>query len=314
MVKEEINFVTEFVQKTLGISPTEAASLLFDIKIEDGSGTLKTTALPTLLDKDKTRIQSFKDLETQAHDKGFNKAKGEALTKFEKDLKDKFGIVSDKQGLDLIEFAVAEKLKLSGDPKDDDKIKRSSVYMSMVDQLTKEKTDAIAIETTKFNDLQTSIQKETTFKSVSDRAMDLIKNELQPILPEGKTTDGKSKADVQIQRFLKELSGEYQFESKDGKMLISKEGKLLEDAHGRMIDFNELIKSRAAEVWDFKQGEHRQSAGNNNNNDPAKANANKGYTGPIPKTGDEYVKMINEAPDDASKQAITKAWGTKTKT
>lgn len=310
MKTEEVNFVTEFVQKTLSIPATEAAALLFDV-IADGSGELKATALASLLDKDKARVQAFKDEATVAHDKGFNKAKGDALTKFEKDLKEKHGITSDKQGLDLIDHIVTEKIKL--DPngeKDEEKVKRSPVYLQMVDKLKQEKTDALTLESKKYEDLQTSIKKDSTFKSVSETALDFIKNELKPILPEGKTADGKSKADIQLNKFLKDLTSEYDFEITDGKTFISKDGKLLENAHGHMLDFKDVVKAKASEVWDFQTGEARNSAGNNNN--AAAAGTDKTYKGPVPKSDDEYMQMIEANKDNVPAQIqITQAWTTK---
>lgn len=311
MTKEEINFVTEFIQKTYGIQPTEAAALLFDVNDADGSGVLKGTALPTLLDKDKARVQGFKDAETAAHDKGFKKAQADALTKFETDLKAKYGVASDKQGAELIDLIVTEKLK--ADPngeKDAEKVKRSSVYLEMVDRLTKEKNDAIKAESDKYTQLETKIQKESTLKTVSETALEYIKNELQPILPEGKTADGKSKADIQLQKFLKDLTSEYEIEIKDGRVLLSKDGKLLEDAHGRNPDFKEIVKAKASETWDFKQGEQRSSAGNSNNGNNGANNDGKeaGYKGPVPKNDAEFMDMIAKATTQEEKIGISEAW------
>jgi hypothetical protein len=308
MIKTEIDFVTELVQKTLNISSTEAASLLFDVK-EDGSGELKGTALPTLLDKDKARVQAFKEEATQAHDKGFKKAQAEALTKFEKDLKEKYGITSDKQGVELIEQVVTEKIKASGTGEaDEEKIKRSKLYLDTVDRLTKEKTDAVSAEAKKFTDLQTSIQKESTFKSVSETVLDYIKNDLMPILPEGKTADGKSKADIQLQKFVKDFASEYDIEVKDGRILLSKDGKLLEDPHGKHYDIKDVVKAKASEVWDFKEGQARQGTGNKHEAGGAAGSTDKGYKGPIPKNEVEYLDMVKKAPDDKTKQELTKVW------
>jgi uncharacterized membrane protein YheB (UPF0754 family) len=300
MTKSEIEFVTTLVGKTLNTPAAEAASLLFEIK-EDGSGDLKDTALQALLDKDSARIQKIKDEGKTLFDNGYKKAQGEALTKFEKDLKEKFGITTDKQGVELIELVVTEKLKSQGGELDDEKIKRSSAYLAMVDKLTKEKADAVKAETDKFNELQTSIQRESTFSEISKAAEKII-NELNPILPES-----KEKANAQINRLIKELGSEYSFEIKDGKTIVLKDGKVLEDKHGHMVDFKEIVKSKASEVWDFKQGQQRQSAGNNNNAG-GNGDGNKGYAGPIPKNADEYMEMIKSAPDDATKQEITKVW------
>lgn len=308
MTKDEINFVTELVSKTIGTPASEAAALLFDVKADE-SGDLKSSALQILLDKDKERVAKFKTEATNAHDKGYQKAQAEALSKFEKDLKEKHGISSDKQGLELIEFLVTEKLKTTGNEQDDDKIKRSKVYQDMVQNLTKQKEEAVATEAKKFETLQSSIQKESTFKTVSELVLSYVTTELMPILPEGKTADGKSKADIQLQKFVKDLVAEYEIEVKDGKVLLSKEGKLLEDSHGKMLDIKEVTKAKASEVWDFKEGEARKGAGNSNNGgDGDKGNGNKGYQGPVPKSENEYLEMIKTAPDDATKQQITKVW------
>lgn len=307
MNAEEIKFVKELVGKTIGIPSEEAASLLFDTK-EDGSGEVKPDALKILIDKDAARVQTFKDRETQAHDKGYKKAQAEALTKFEKDLKEKYGVTSDKQGVELIEHVVTEKMKSQGGELDEEKIKRSPTYQTMMTKLTKEKEEAVKAETDKYTQLQTSIQKESTFKTVSEKATDFIKK-LKPILPEGKTPDGKSKADIQIQKLLNELSSEYEFQVKDGVISILKDGKLVEDNHGHMVKFEDLVKQRAETYWDFQAGEGRSGSGNNNDDDTdGSKGGNKGYTGPIPKSEDEYLKLISEAKDDKAKIELTKVW------
>lgn len=296
--------LTAFVGKTLNIPTEEVATLLFETV--DGTEVITANALDSLLEKDKGRIQKFIDERKIQFDNGYKKAQSESLSKFEKDIKEKFGITDDKQGLDLIESVISAKVKNEGGELDDEKIKRSSVYLSMLDKLTKDKTDAVKAETDKFNELQTSLQKEATFKTIAEQAMSVIK-ELNPILPEGKTTEGKSKADIQIQRLLKELGSEYGFEIKDGKTLVTKDGKILEDAHGNMIPFNEIVKSRASEVWDFKQGEQRQGTGNNNDN-ASGVNGNKAYTGHTPKSTQEYNKLIADAKDDDARIEITRVW------
>lgn len=305
MTKDEIKFVSDLVVTTLGVPASEVASLLFEIK-EDETGDVKPTALQTLFDKSAVRVAAFKEAETKAHDKGYSKAKAESITKFETELKEKFGITSDKQGLELIEFAVAEKLKGQGGELDDQKIKRSSEYLNMVERLTKEKLDAITAKEKEFNDLKDSIQKESTFKTIAEQTTEFLLKELQPVLPEGKTPDGKSKADIQVQRFIKELGSEYGFEIKDGKTLVTKDGKILEDAHGNMIAFKDIVKSKASELWDFKQGEQRQGTGNKN--DGESGEGKKGYTGPRPKDEAEYSKMIREAKSLEEKAGIMELW------
>jgi len=305
MTKEEVKFFTDLVVTTLGVQPTEVASLLLEIK-DDETGDLKPDALKTLLDKSAVRVAAFKEAETKAYDKGVSKTKAETLSKFESDLKEKYGINSDKQGIDLIEEVVTAKIKSQGGELDDEKIKKSPVFLSTVERLTKEKDDAVKAEAQKLNELQTKIQKESTFKTIAEQANDVLKG-LNPILPEGKTPEGKLKAEIQISKFLKELGDDFGFEIIDGKTVVTKDGKVLEDVHGNRIDFKEIVKSRASELWDFKQGEQRQGTGNNNNAGTA-AGANKGYSGPAPKDSAEYSRMIGEAKTLEEKQGIMESW------
>lgn len=293
-----------FVGKTLNIPAEEVATLLFD-KVDE-SEVIKASALESLLEKDKGRIQKFVEDRQTYFNNGYKKAQGEALSKFEKEIKDKFEVTEDKQGLDLIESILSSKLKSQGGELDDEKIKRSPLYLSTIERLNKEKEEAIKAESNKLNELQTRIQKESTFKTISERAIDFIK-ELNPILPEGKTPEGKSKAEIQISKLLKELGSEYDFEIKENKLLVIKDGKVLEDPHGNMIDFKEIVKNKASEVWDFKQGENRQGTGNSNDRGEG-GNGGKGYTGQKPKTQDEYVKFIQDAKTPEERIAITNVW------
>lgn len=307
MTKEEKDLVTDFVSKTLGTPASEAASLLFNTK-EDGSADLKESAITTLLQKDADRVKTFKDAETKAHDKGYKKAQVEVLEKFESEVKAKFGISSDEKGVSLIESVVKSKVSTDGAELDEEKVKRSSFYLSTVERLKKEKEEAIAAESGKFTELETKIKKESIFKTVISTAKEIVR-ELNPILPEGKNAEGKQKADIQIEKLLNELGSEYEFEIKDGKTLVSKNGKLLEDAHGNMIDFKEIVKAKASDVWDFKEGTQRQSAGNNNDAGSGnKSDGNKVYTGPVPTNQDEYMKLMGDAKDDNTKMEITKVW------
>ena len=307
MTKEEKDLVTDFVSKTLGTPASEAASLLFNTK-EDGSADLKESAITTLLQKDADRVKTFKDAETKAHDKGYKKAQVEVLEKFESEVKAKFGISSDEKGVSLIESVVKSKVSTDGAELDEEKVKRSSFYLSTVERLKKEKEEAIGAESGKFTELETKIKKESIFKTVTSTAKEIVR-ELNPILPEGKNAEGKQKADIQIEKLLNELGSEYEFEIKDGKTLVSKNGKLLEDAHGNMIDFKEIVKAKASDVWDFKEGTQRQSAGNNNDAGSGnKSDGNKVYTGPVPTNQDEYMKLMGDAKDDNTKMEITKVW------
>lgn len=314
MTKEEIKFVSDLVTTTLGVQQTEIASVLFDIK-EDETGEIKADALKTLLDKSAVRVASFKEAETKAHDKGYSKAKAESITKFETELKEKYAIASDKQGAELIEFLVSEKIKGQGGELDEEKIKRSPIYLNTVEKLNKEKELAVKAESDKFNELNTKIQKESTFKTIAEQAKAVL-DELKPILPTGQTPEGKSKAEIQVQRFLNQLGSEYGFEMIDGNLLVTKDGKVLEDAHSNRIPLKDLVKKHASELWDFQEGEQRSGTGNSNNGGGAGAGASgsKKYSGPAPKDAAEYSSMIAKATTLEEKQGIMEAFESAQKT
>jgi hypothetical protein len=304
----EKELLEKFIGKTLNIPAEEVATLMFE-KVDDKE-VIKADALESLLEKDKARIAKFVEDRKTQFDNGYKKAQAETLSKFEKEIKEKFGVAEDKQGLELIESIVAENIKGQGGELDEEKIKRSKLYLDTVSKLNKEKEEAIAAEAKKFNDLETSIKKQTIFKTISDKAKEKLK-ELNPILPEGKTNDGKSKSDIQIERFLRELEMEYNFELKDDKILISdKEGKLLETPQHYPVDFNELVKEKASALWDFKQGEDRSGTGNKNNGNQGGSDdgGKGGYKGPLPKNEDEYLKLVSELKDESQQIALTEEW------
>jgi hypothetical protein len=94
-----------------------------------------------LLDEDAKRVEAIKkSVDTKpAFQDGFKKAQGEILTKFEKDLKEKFGLESDKMGLELVEELVSKKSEGGqGGDLTEDAIKRSKVFQDMESNLKKQ--------------------------------------------------------------------------------------------------------------------------------------------------------------------------------
>lgn len=306
MEKELRALLLSFIGRTLNKSAEEVSSLLFT-KGADDAEVLQPNALDGLLSLDKTRIQALENENKNHYDKGFNKAKAETLSKFEKDIKEKFGITEDKQGLELIDSIIAS--KVTGSELEEEKVKRSKTYLDAIDALKKEK-EAVAKEwENKFNSREKQLEKEATLKSVSEKALSFVKS-LNPILP----ADEK-KAQNQLQTLVDKLNT-YEYEVKeDGKIVVlKKEGdefKVLVDEHKHPVSFEDMVKQHASSYWDFKEGQHRQGTGNNNDDNDG-GGAGKGYSGPKPKNEEEYQKLISEAKDDDARIAITKAWtGTK---
>lgn len=294
------DLLLKLVGKAYNKSADEVSSLLFEKDGEDKE-VLKKDALDQLFDLDKARAEKLTG-DTKAHyDKGYKKAQAETLAKFEKDVKEKYGISEDKQGLELIDALIASKVSTSD--LDEEKVKRSKTYLDAIDGLKKE-TAAVKKEwEDKFNAREKQLQKDATFKSISDKALTFVKS-LNPVLP----TDPK-RAEAQLQTLVDKLRG-YDYEVKeDGKIVVlKKEGddwKVLTDDHKHPISFEAMVKQHAESYWDFKQGQPRKGTGNNNDD---AGSGQKGYSGPIPKSEAEYQDALKNAPDEDTKIEITKAW------
>lgn len=306
MKKEEKQTITAFIGRTLNL-PAEEVATLFK-KVDDNEETFSETALDSLLKHDATRVQNFTSKNQEFFDNGFKKAQKEALSKFEKDIKEKFNVSEDKQGLDLIESVVMAKMKAQGGELDDEKIKRSELYLKTVERLNKEKEDAIAEAGNKYKALEQSINSEKINSTIRKNAQEIIMS-LNPILPEGKTADGKSKADIQINKLVDELISQHQFEIKGDKVLIIKDGKVLDDPHGNVVDFKTYVSEKAGLMWDFKQGDPKRGTGNSNDDDNGTGTgAKKGYQGPAITSSEQYMELIGKAKDDNERIEITRAW------
>lgn len=304
MKQQEKQTITAFLGRTLNMPAEEVAALF---KADGDEETFSETALDSLLKHDATRVQNFTSKNQEFFDNGFKKAQKEALSKFEKDIREKFNVTEDKQGLDLIESVVMAKIKAQGGDLDEEKIKRSDVYLKAVERLTKEKDEAVTEATTKYKNLEQTIASEKINGSIRSSAKEIIMS-LNPILPEGKTADGKSKADIQVERLVDELISQHQFEIKGDKTLIIKDGKVMEDPHGNLVDFKTYVSEKASYVWDFKQGDARRGTGNNNDDEGGNSGAKKGYQGPAITSSEQYMELMAKAKDDAEKMEITKAY------
>lgn len=301
--------VVSYISKTQGKTPEEVSSLLFKKNDADNSEVLVDDALTSLLDLDKARVNSqtqrFDTEKKDTYDKGYNKAKAESLSKFEKGLRDKYQISEDKQGDALVEAILEKQSKASGtgDPTED-QVKRSKTYLDAIEKLSKEKADALKAEQDKYETREKQLQREATFKTISEDALKELKK-LDPILPE----------DAELLQewetiFLDKIKA-FDYEIKDGKKLVlKKEGettKLYEDEHGHPVSFESIVKQSASKLFKFKAGEDRSGTGNKNNNSGT-GTENKGYKGQMPKSKEEYLDMVGKLTDEKAQIELTKAW------
>jgi hypothetical protein len=264
------------LSKTLNIDETGVASLFN----EDGS--VKDEAEQTILNWDADRIKGLKSSSTKtAFDDGFKKAQSEVLSKFENDLKAKTGFKSDKKGIDLVlDYAASQK---PADAVTEDVIKKHPLYLSTVENLTKQVEEAKTEGETKLNQFKSEINKKESFNVVKQKALEIF-HALKPVL-----SADPIKAKKQEELLLDKFSS-FEYEIQGDRIVVLKDGKVLENQQGHAIAFDKLVKDTANDYYDFHKVDNKTSPGHKNT-----AGDNKNaFTFEIPKTDEEYAKMVTD--------------------
>lgn len=254
---------------------------------EDGNFVLKEGASDMLIGMDEKRINRIKDeigaSATKKFDDGYKKAQKEVLTKFEADLKAKFGLETDKAGLDLIDELTASISK--GGDLTEDTIKTNPLYLKLEGQTKKAFEEKIEELRGEFDGYKASVEMNKAMSGVKALARQEFLS-LNPVLSED-----AGKAERQVAIFLQGLSG-YEYIA-DGDTYVIKNGETrLEDAHGNPVPFANFIKNKAEETFDFKVQEQRRSPGNEGSG-----------SGSVKKkiTRDEYNRLVGEYEGDDEK-------------
>ena len=279
--------ITGLLSKAYNFDNGKIAELFKDGETELSEDQQKEI-LQKLLDEDAKRVEAIKkSVDTKpAFQDGFKKAQGEILTKFEKDLKEKFGLESDKMGLELVEEVVSKKSEGSqGGDITEDAIKRSKVFQDMESNLKKQITTVKTEYETKINEIQDGYKAEQTFSNVSQKALQIF-NGLNPILPQNKTV-----ADNQVKFFVNTLK-DFKFDVQDERIVVmDKDGKVLEDGHGNSRSFEDIVKETASGLFEFKANNGGSGSGNGGQ---GPGGSGSSYAGNVPKTFEELEKVMSD--------------------
>lgn len=248
----------------------------------------QTEILNKILEIDAQRVENIKKSvdKKDAFQDGFKKAKSEVLKDFEKGLKEKFGIESDKTGLELVEEVVSKKSEGGqGGDVTEDAIKRSKVFQDMESNLKKQITTVKTEYETKINEIQDGYKAEQTFSNVSQKALQIF-NGLNPILPQNKTV-----ADNQVKFFVNTLK-DFKFDVQDERIVVmDKDGKVLEDGHGNSRSFEDIVKETASGLFEFKANNGGSGSGNGGQ---GQGGSGSSYAGSVPKTFEELEKVMSD--------------------
>ena len=279
--------ITGLLSKAYNFDNGKIAELFKDGETEL-SEQQQTEILNKILEIDAQRVENIKKSvdKKDAFQDGFKKAKSEVLTDFEKGLKEKFGVESDKTGLELIEEVVSKKSEggQSGDVTED-AIKRSKVFQDMESNLKKQITTVKTEYETKINEIQDGYKAEQTFSNVSQKALQIF-NGLNPILPQNKTV-----ADNQVKFFVNTLK-DFKFDVQDERIVVmDKDGKVIEDGHGNSRSFEDIVKETASGLFEFKANNGGSGSGNGGQ---GQGGSGSSYAGNVPKTFEELEKVMSD--------------------
>lgn len=280
--------ITGLLSKAYNFDNGKIAELFKDGETELSEDQQKEI-LQKLLEEDAKRVEAIKkSVDTKpAFQDGFKKAQGEILTKFEKDLKEKFNLESDKMGLELVEELVSKKSEggQSGELTED-AIKRSKVFQDMESNLKKQIKQTETDFQNKINEIQDGYKAEQTFSNVSQKALQIF-NGLNPILPQNKTV-----ADNQVKFFVNTLK-DFKFDVQDERIVVmDKDGKVLEDGHGNSRSFEDIVKETASGLFEFKA--NNGGSGSGNGGQQGQGGSGSSYAGNVPKTFEELEKVMSD--------------------
>ena len=279
--------ITGLLSKAYNFDNGKIAELFKDGETEL-SEQQQTEILNKILEIDAQRVENIKKSvdKKDAFQDGFKKAKSEVLTDFEKGLKEKFGIESDKTGLELVEEVVSKKSEGGqGGDLTEDAIKRSKVFQDMESNLKKQITTVKTEYETKINEIQDGYKAEQTFSNVSQKALQIF-NGLNPILPQNKTV-----ADNQVKFFVNTLK-DFKFDVQDERIVVmDKDGKVLEDGHGNSRSFEDIVKETASGLFEFKANNGGSGSGNGGQ---GQGGSGSSYAGNVPKTFEELEKVMSD--------------------
>lgn len=280
--------ITGLLSKAYNFDNGKIAELFKDGETEL-SEQQQTEILNKILEIDAQRVENIKKSvdKKDAFQDGFKKAKSEVLTDFEKGLKEKFGVESDKTGLELVEEVVSKKSEGGqGGDVTEDAIKRSKVFQDMESNLKKQITTVKTEYETKINEIQDGYKAEQTFSNVSQKALQIF-NGLNPILPQNKTV-----ADNQVKFFVNTLK-DFKFDVQDERIVVmDKDGKVLEDGHGNSRSFEDIVKETASGLFEFKA--NNGGSGSGNGGQQGQGGSGSSYAGNVPKTFEELEKVMSD--------------------
>ena len=286
-----MELLTEFLGKTINL-PAESIQEKLYKKQEDGtfSNEFADNALETLLELDRERVSKLKSIDNADITKFKNIGKAEALTNFEKQIKELYKVEEDVKGVDLIQSIVR---KTSSTKMTDDQVKLHPLFIALENQKNNELNTFKSTYEDEINKLKNEFSSKEINSKVNDIAIGVL-DTMKPIL-----SSDPAKANNVKKLFLSQISSEYQFQNVDGNIIPVKDGKRAEDEHGNALTLDKLVQRKAMDFFEFEKQDQKGSASNQGGNTPPLV---------VPKTREELSAMIFNEPDAAKRLALSEAF------
>lgn len=243
MKAEEQKILNESLSKLFKLDPETIASLYND------AGDL--VDFSKILELDSARIAKYK---SDSNDQ-FKRGVKETMSKFEKEVKEKYELESESVGVDLIDQLVVKKVeeaKVAG-TKD---ITKHPEFIKLQVSIDKQLKDRDKEWETKFTEKDAEINKTKLFEKISKRAIANLKKR-NPILP----TD-PVKAQYWEDQYLNELKKSNYMENGDDPIVLGEDNKPLQNAHGKAVVFDQFTNDIADRMFEFPVSEPRSNSGN----------------------------------------------------
>ena len=282
-----LNAFSKYFNKT----DEELTEMLYE-KGEDDTEVLKDGVVEQLIALDTNRVERLRKEATEGATKKFDdfakKSKKEVMEKFEAQIKEQYGLESDKTGLELV-TELATKFGKTGNLTEDS-IKTNPIFIKLESEWKENATKTQEQLKKEFEDFKYGVERNgqlNTIKSVAENEF----LRLNPVLSENPVI-----AKNQTQEFLNRFH-KYEYIINGNNIMVKDGDGRLEDGHGNPISFDAFVKSEAEKLYDFKVQDPRGSAGNT-------TGANS--TDKVIMTKTEYGLAIAQAEKTRDKDAFAK--------
>lgn len=305
-----------FLVKAYGLTEDEAAALLN--KAEDGTDKgddyVDDKLTDKLLDLDKAKVAKLKGKDGEENEnfkQGYNKAKKETLSKFEKDIADEYEFENDAKltGIELVKAIVTTKAKpTTANAKDitEDVIKAHPTYIALEKANAKAIKDSDKKVVDEVNKVRAEFAQKETASKVKDVALAKLL-ELKPVLPKDAKL-AKNQTELFVNRY---LTGDYEQQA-DGRFLAftgtGDQRKRVEDEHGHPVYLDDQIKTDVASFFEIQKQDDKGSAGNGGGAGAGGGGGAGAFQFTLPKNEADYNTAIFNANSPEERAAIKEAY------